>query len=284
MSATPEPSLTEIAGELYVLTPGEFIAARDARAKALHSPTLAAEVRALRKPLMAAWIVNLFARERSDELDGALRLAEELREAQAELDAAALSALGRQRRTLTRTLTSRAADLATERGERVTPSTRDAIEQTLTAAMFDPQAAAAVASGRLVHPLEAGGSYPLGLEEAVAGDLDTSVEPAARPADEVRARRERREIERKVRDAERATQRAEKEQADAEDRVRDADERARTLAAQEKDLESELTRVRREAERVRNERTELDLARAASAEAAEAARLAEENARADLAP
>ncbi|MGM1016363.1 MAG: transposase [Actinomycetota bacterium] len=282
MPATSEPTLTEIARELYVLAPSEFIPARDARAKQMESAALAAQVRALRKPLVAAWIVNLFARECAHELGEALRLADDLREAQADLDARALSALGRQRRTLTRTLADRAAGLAVERGEQVTASTRDAVEQTLTAAMFHAESAAAVASGRLIRPLEASGDDARAAQDAVAGELDVAGVLTERPVDEIRARRERREIERAVREAEKAAQRAEKERDEADSRLHGADERARTLSKQEKGLETELARVRDELDTLRAQRAELDAARTAALESARVARQAADDERARL--
>lgn len=77
-----DPSLTEIAAELYSAPPTEFVSTRDARAKQVADRQLASQVKALRKPSIAAWVMNLFATERSDRLAQALQLAEELREAQ----------------------------------------------------------------------------------------------------------------------------------------------------------------------------------------------------------
>ena len=128
------PTLDDIAAALYAGPPEEFTAARNARAKDLDDRALAAEVKALRKPAVAAWVVNVLAQARAAQLGQALALAAELREAQADLDAAALAKLGRERRALTRRLAETAADLAGSRGERVTAATRDAVEQTISAA------------------------------------------------------------------------------------------------------------------------------------------------------
>ena len=58
------------AGRLYGLPLDEFTAARDARARELRQDgerEKAAEVAALRKPVLAAWVVNMLARdERAD--------------------------------------------------------------------------------------------------------------------------------------------------------------------------------------------------------------------------
>lgn len=238
-------SLAEIAAELYAGPPAEFTAARDAAAKSIDDKDLAARIRRLKKPSVAAWVVNLFATERAAQLGEALQLAEELREAQADLDAATLSALGRERRTLTNRLAEYAAELAAARGERVTASTLEAVRQTLSAAFFDADAAAAVASGRLVRELEPSGEVD--LAEAVAGGA--AERPHAPPPviDEVRERRERREAERAVQNAEKALERAERERTTLDRDRRRLDEKLEELTVRLAELEEELSRTERSA-------------------------------------
>lgn len=96
--------IDEVATDLYAGPLGEFVASRNARAKEATDRETAARIRAMRKPTLVAWVVNVFAVERTAQLDEALRLAQDLRQAQAGLDAAALAQLGRERRTLTRRL------------------------------------------------------------------------------------------------------------------------------------------------------------------------------------
>lgn len=240
--------LDSIAAELYAGSPDEFIAARNARAKDVGDPALSAAVRALRKPSVAAWVVNLFARERSARLGQALQLASELREAQDDLDAATLSQLGRQRRALTGQLAAEAVSLATARGGRVTDATLEAVRQTISAAFFDPEAAAAVASGRLVRDIEPTGSFDPGAVVA-GGRPDAPVAPVApKPAaDEVAARRARRDAERALREAEQAHDRAGRAERRAEDDLRAAEERVDELTERISELEQELERTRQEA-------------------------------------
>ncbi|MEE2814693.1 MAG: transposase, partial [Actinomycetota bacterium] len=215
--------LDSIAAELYAGSPDEFIAARNARAKDIGDPALSAAVRALRKPSVAAWVVNLFARERSARLGQALQLASELREAQDDLDAATLSQLGRQRRALTGQLAAEAVSLATARGGRVTDATLESVRQTISAAFFDPEAAAAVASGRLVRDIEPTGSFDPGAVVA-GGRPDAPVAPKP-AADEVAARRARRDAERALREAERAHTGAERAARRANEEAHEIDER-----------------------------------------------------------
>ena len=61
--------LLEIADELYALGLGEFTPARDAKVKELKGTPLAAQVKALRKPSTAAWVLNLLVRRESEQVD-----------------------------------------------------------------------------------------------------------------------------------------------------------------------------------------------------------------------
>ncbi|GGM45505.1 transposase [Microbacterium saperdae] len=242
-----DTALSTIAAKLYTESPADFISARDAQVKTADDRALATQIKALRKPSVAAWVVNLFAQERAAQLAEALRLAEELREAQADLDAATLAKLGRERRTLTRRLAQNAAELATSRGERITASTLDAVERTISAAFFDPDAAAAVASGRLVRELDPSESVDLGT--AVGGGTPDSPAPPVVPADEVSARRERRAAERALHDAEQARERAEGEKKKAEKAHDEAAARVQALETRAAELEKELAQTMKDAER-----------------------------------
>ncbi|MFD6699480.1 MULTISPECIES: transposase [unclassified Microbacterium] len=236
--------LETIAAGLYTVPLGDFVSSRNARAKEAENGDVAESIRALRKPSVAAWVVNVFARERAEQLGRALQLADELREAQADIDAVTLAQLTRQRRALTDQLAADAAALATARGERVTPATREAVRQTITAAFFDPLAAAAVASGRLVHELEPSAGLPLDLEAILGGGAPSrSSAPQARPVDEVKAQRERRKAQGALHDAEQAHARATRDLGAAHREVRDASARAAQLDTRIADLEAELARA-----------------------------------------
>lgn len=235
-------SVEDVAAALYSGPPDEFVAARNERAVEAEDQDAAARIRALRKPTVAAWVVNVFASERGAQLEQALQLAQELRDAQDDLDAATLAQLGRERRALTSRLAADAADLAIARGGRVTESTREAVRQTISAAFFSADAAAAVSSGRLVRELEP--SDDLDLTDAVGGGPPVVGAAPAQPADEVSARRERRRAERSLHDAEQALARAERVRADAEGRRRDTARRRDELANRITELEDELARAR----------------------------------------
>ena len=147
------------ADALYGLPPSDFTAARDARAAELKGEDrdLAAAVKALRKPVAAAWAVDLLVRREPDRVGEVLRVGEALREAQQGMDAAELRALTKQRRQLTAAVTGRARSHAAEAGVRLSAAVADQVEATLTAAMADAGCAEAVRSGLLVQPLSATG-------------------------------------------------------------------------------------------------------------------------------
>src|SRR3954452_22725538 len=96
-----DAELLEIADELYGLSLAEFTPARDARAKALKGTELAGPVKALRKPSMAAWVVNLLVRRDAEQVEQVLAVGAALREAQQSRLPVEVRALARQRRQLT---------------------------------------------------------------------------------------------------------------------------------------------------------------------------------------
>lgn len=164
------PGLLEIADELYGLGLAEFTPARDAHVKALRSSDkeLSAQVKSLRKPALAAWVVNVLVRTESEQVEQMLEVGAALREAQANLDGDELRALTRQRRQLTAAVTTQARARAKDLGVKVTGSVSDQVEATLTAAMVDGECARAVRSGLLVAALASTGIEATEVAAAVA--------------------------------------------------------------------------------------------------------------------
>ena len=162
------PSLVQIADDLYAEAPADFTAARDAQVKELKGTDLAAQVKALRKPSVAAWAVNLLVRRDPAQVDQLLAVGESLRAAQKSMSADQLRTLTKQRRQVTAAVTVQARGLASEAGTRVSESVADQIETTLTAAMVDVECARAVRSGLLVRSLQATGVDSADVADAVA--------------------------------------------------------------------------------------------------------------------
>jgi chromosome segregation ATPase len=305
----PTDALAAVADELYALPPDEFTAARNDRAKAVRADDreLASRIQELRRPSPAAWLVNQLVRHRSDELDAILDLGAELREAQEELDARALSRLARQRRQLVSALARDAADLADELGNPVRGPALDEVAETLQAGMSDASAADAVRSGRLVRALEAVG-LDVDLEGAVAGGPApagssrartqaasgaragaASDEREAEPRDDARAEAEARKARERAERAERAAREAE-ERADAaeaaleelDDRVEEHRRRISELTEERDELEERLRRVESELADAERELRPVARDRDRATRSAEEARAAADEARAGV--
>lgn len=175
--------LLEIAEELYGLPLPEFTPARDARAKELKGTDLAPRVKALRKPSVAAWVVNLLVRRETEQVEQVLTVGEALRAAQASMSGEDLRALTRQRRQLTAAVTTQARRTAREEGTKVTDAVADQVEATLTAAMVDEQCALAVRSGMLVAALATTGLDAADVAAAVAVPEALGFSASAREAE-----------------------------------------------------------------------------------------------------
>ncbi|WP_372341586.1 hypothetical protein [Nocardia sp. CC216A] len=145
-------TLEEVAGELYGLAPAEFVAARDERVRRAREDgdrALAGAIGTLRRPTVAAWAVNVLAREATDEVTALLALGDALREAQRKLSGEALRALTTQRQQVVSALTRKAGELAATHDQKLSEATLREIGRTLHAALADPDVAAAVRTGTL---------------------------------------------------------------------------------------------------------------------------------------
>lgn len=131
--------LREAAEQLYALPLEAFTASRNALAKELRSTDrdLGESVRRLPKPVLAAWVVNAFARRRTAELDDLLHLGAPLREAQRDLAGDALRDLTVKAHPLVRDGTRQALSAAPEAGAEASDAATRQVEQTLRAAMAE---------------------------------------------------------------------------------------------------------------------------------------------------
>jgi hypothetical protein len=263
----------QVADELYGLLPEEFMAARKAReseAKADGDKALAKEINSLPKPSTAAWVCNLLVREAPEEIAGLVELGELVREAQEGLAGDQLRALDVQRRQLVTALTRQARKLAYEQGHSVSTVVATQVEETLRAAMADPEAGQALLDGRLTSPLSYSG---MGLGEqrphlrvVPPPRAGKPPAPAKRPVDrsgsaDERRRRTEEEArqaaeEKRRRELAEARQAADDAEADAEEAAEAAQaERARAdeLAAREVELSGRIEHLTRELARLREE-------------------------------
>ena len=176
-----DEALADIADSLYAGVLDDFVAARAAAAKdvARRDKDLAAAVRGLPKPSVAAWAVNMLSRHRPDVLAELGGLGVRMRTAQDSLDAAALRELGRERRTMLADAVDTARSVAREQGRPLSDTMASDVEETLRALTADEGAARAVGSGRLLKVLSADGVNEVDLDGAVAlpGLLPDAPEP-----------------------------------------------------------------------------------------------------------
>ena len=252
-----------VANDLYGLAPSEFTAWRDARAADARREgdrAGAAAVKALKKPSPAAWAVNVLAEERSEDLARLLELGEQLRTAQSQLRVDELRMLGRQRQSIVSGLAREARRLVAARGHPISDAAGRQVEETLNAALADPDAALAVVSGRLVRPLEHTGMGSVDVNQAVAAAAAPATKPVARPApaataaaseaeaDLERRRAEAERLRRQLETAEAELRRAETVAGDSDAALREAEERRAAASDTVRRLEHELGAARREAE------------------------------------
>ncbi|MEV4704134.1 hypothetical protein [Actinoplanes sp. NPDC049316] len=277
------PSTDELIRRLYEAPPENFVAGRAqavADARKAGDKELAKRLAALRKPTVAAWLVNLLALRRPELIEDLVELATALRQAQRGLKGDELRELSTQRRQVVSALVRAAQQLAVE-GD---PGLRGAklpmaeVEATLTAALAEPEIAEQVRSGRLVKAATyAGfGEVPrprlrlVTAEETEPSEQEPEEEPRRAPAAEDRRRRaeekaraeraaKRRELKRELtaahaadRKARTALEHAEEAERDASQAVDDLEEQIAELERQRIVAQAEVSRrklARRSAER-----------------------------------
>ncbi|WFE26731.1 hypothetical protein O7623_26165 [Solwaraspora sp. WMMD791] len=217
----------EVVRRLYTLPPGQFVAARTEAVAATRGsdPAAARAIGKLRKPTVAAWLVNLLALRRPDLIDGLVELSGQLRSAQRQLRGPALRELSTRRRAVIESLVAQARALAVDADPAAAAGKLPLaeVEATLSAALSDEQIAAQVRSGRLIRAVDyAGfGEVPrprlrlVGPDDVVADEPDTGRAAAGR------ARRGRA-----------AADRAERDRAAADRAARELADRRRRLTAE----------------------------------------------------
>jgi hypothetical protein len=227
--------LAEIADRLYVVPPRDFVATRDeavAEARTAGDEVTAAAVGKLRRPSVAAWLVNLLALRRPELVAELAELSAALHTAQRELDGAQLRELSAQRRATVAALVEQARSLAVE----VDAGLADGklplgeVEKTLNAALSDREVAEAVRSGRLTRAVgyEGFGELPRARLRLVTSEAGEPGEPGDQPPAEAAEH-----VTRQAAQAELVEARAAAQAANAElDRVTTAQREAKQALAE----------------------------------------------------
>ncbi|MFJ6195152.1 hypothetical protein [Micromonospora sp. NPDC092111] len=152
----------ELVRQLYRSPPDRFVAARDAAVAAARragDPAGARQLARLKRPTVAAWLVNLLALERPDLVADLGPLAEALRTAQRDLKGARLRELSAQRRAVVAALVAEVRRIAVDTPD-APPAARlplAEVEATLNAALADADVAAQVRAGRLLKAVHYAG-------------------------------------------------------------------------------------------------------------------------------
>lgn len=245
----------EVAERLYTVPPEGFVAARAEAVTAAREAGergRAAAIGKLRKPTVAAWLVNLLAIQRPDLMRELADLSAELRAAQRELRGDQLRELTARRRAAVGALVAQARTLAVQANPALARAKLPLaeVEETLGAALAEPEAAAAACSGRLTKTLDyAGfGEAPRPHLRLVGAPSTVEDRPAAPP---------RRSVERELAAA--RTQ-EEKARSDLERAVAAESDGARELA----EAESALAEARRRRSAADEELSRRKLARRAA--------------------
>jgi hypothetical protein len=145
----------ELIRRMYEAPPEQFVATRAAAiadARKAGDKDAAKRLAALRKPTVAAWLVNLLALRRPELIEQLVELASELRTAQRGLQGDALRELSTQRRQVVSALVAAARSLAVAEDPGSAAKLPLAeVESTLSAAMAEPEIAEQIRTGRLIR-------------------------------------------------------------------------------------------------------------------------------------
>src|SRR4051794_4988693 len=178
------------ADALYGLTLDAFVPERDALAKRLRAEgdrAAADEVKALRKPSVAAWAVNQTVRSQPKAARALWDAGDALIAAQEDLlggsgDAAALRAAVEGERTAVDALVEAARGLLTSEGRDLGEATLERVRETLHAAAIDPETREEVAAGRATRELAHAGLGAFGASIARAPAARARKAPAPEEA------------------------------------------------------------------------------------------------------
>lgn len=220
----------EAVDELYAVPLSDFVATRTrlvSAAKEAGATDLAAELGSLRKPTLAAWLLNRVVRDEPAVVAELNDLGERMRSAQAKGDGGALAAARPDRHDRVEDLTAAASMVAAAHGVTFGPAAVEAISATAVAALADADSARALASGRLLRPLSYAGFGEVELDDAVAVPLalvapwaeDTAREDESTLADDTAERAHEAELAAArddLRESERALSTARLQQSEAE--------------------------------------------------------------------
>lgn len=282
-----DPLVRSAATRLYAGSPADFVATRTTlatEARGAGNRAAGTAIGALRKPSVAAWLLNRLAHTSSPQVTALAELGARLRDAQSRLDAVALGALREERDEALVALVRAAQEVAEAHGQRLTAAIAAEVRDTGIAALADEAAQDVLGSGTMTRALTysglgevdvAGATATTGTgvvltsvrggrsapgdsvhEEEGAAHADEASARARAAAEEAEARRRQQaaELTRRHRQAQEAVERARTKVSQAEQELADVVARARARVSRaEQDLAKaveDLSNVQRQLDQV----------------------------------
>ena len=251
--ATKKPSgavMEEELERLYLQPPERFTKTRDDLSRSLRERgerDAAAEVKRLRRPSQAAWLINQLALRHGDAVEELLAIGTRLRKLEDEMLAGkdatgALRTAATDERAAIAGLVDSAKAIASDGGQKLSPPTLDRVAETLQAASTDTALAERVRSGRLEKEARAA---TLGVGSGVparARGRKTAVRKDERRAEREQARLE---VEASRRDVERAEARRDRAQDEVDQQAARLREARKALADAKRDAKRLATELER---------------------------------------
>jgi hypothetical protein len=259
--------LDTAADELYAVSPDDFIERRRqlvAEARQEGTREIATQIGKLRRPTRSAWLINLLAREDSDNINALFELGAALLQAQQRMAGDELRQLSAERRKTVDAMARRAIELGRQQGYEAPDGALQEVGQTLQAALGDPEIADLVRAGHLTQAVTYGGFGPTDLASALGASLPTKAPSRSEKQAEApqpgpkRDAKQRREAEKAASDARELATEAHQAAESAEEEAEAATQRADDLADQ---VESLRTRLRQTEAAEREARDEARAAR-----------------------
>jgi hypothetical protein len=225
----------EALDRLYAAPLEEFTQTRNALAKELQGDD-AKQVKALKKPNLAAWALNQLARKHSGELEELFDATDKVRQAQRRVlsggKAAGLREASDLRNKVVSKLTKLAGNLLIDAGHAAAASTLSAVNDSLVAIASNEEAAEELKRGRLSREVRSEAVVDVGglslvpeAEAAAEPEDDLAAEQAARETLE-KARKRVKETEQAAKEAEAEAWRLERAAEDSERALKSAREAA----------------------------------------------------------
>jgi hypothetical protein len=254
--AQQSDAIAEAVRTLYAASPDDFMATRSELAKQARTAgdtAAATQIEKLRKPTVAAWVVNALTLDDPAAVDRLTELGDRLRAAQERLDATELRELTAERRRLVDELTKKAFGLAKKR--QPPAGLRDEVTGTFEAALADPEIAERLGRLSRAEQWSGFGFLPTGAPQltVVRGGKRDEAKPAAKKALPKKSAAERRKEEKALADARRTLDAAEAAFEDAQAGERDLSQRIKQLTRRLAKLQDELDEARAELEGARKQ-------------------------------